>query len=139
MPGVGGAPSAPAEAAAVAEDRAKSVPAADLDRMARVLERRLLALALYARLSAEERAALPALDAGLACLVVGDSVEVLVRATAPEALDRVAASGMRVQRLDGGPGADALAIVVIPVSRLQEIALMQGVRAIAPTEPSHGR
>jgi hypothetical protein len=37
-----------------------------------------------------------------------------------------------VNRLESRDPADALAIITIPVVRLKEVALMQGIRAIAP-------
>jgi hypothetical protein len=92
----------------------------------------LLAILLYDRLPADERAKLPALEAELSRLIVGGTVEVIVRATDAAALDALAASGLRVNRLESRDPTDALAIITIPVVRLQEVALMQGIRAIAP-------
>lgn len=111
---------------------AVAIAPADLDRLARVLDRRLLAITLYERLSADERAKLPALEAELSGLIVGGAVKVIVRATDAVALDALAASGLRVNRLESRESADALATITIPVVRLQEVALMRGIRAIAP-------
>ena len=109
-----------------------AVATVDLDRMARVLERRLLAIALYERLPAEDRAKLPPLEVELSRLVVGCAIEVIVRADAGAALDALAASGLRVNRLETPKVDGALAQVTVPVQRLQEVALMPGIRAICP-------
>ena len=109
-----------------------AVATVDLDRMARVLERRLLAIALYERLPAEDRAKLPPLEVELSRLVVGGAIEVTVRADAGAALDVLAASGLRVNRLETPRVDGALAQVTVPVQRLQEVALMPGIRAICP-------
>ena len=122
----------PVVRADAAKADAASLAPADLDRLARVLDRRLLAILLYDRLPADERAKLPALEAELSRLIVGGTVEVIVRATDAAALDALAASGLRVNRLESRDPTDALAIITIPVVRLQEVALMQGIRAIAP-------
>lgn len=112
------------------------LPPETLDRLARVLDRRLLAIALYQRLSAEEKAKLPPLERELARLVFRGTVPVLVRATGRRALASMESTGVAVQwcEMPAGSPEGVLAIVSIPPERLQELALTDGVLAVSPFE-----
>jgi hypothetical protein len=130
-----GAKSLPPAAEAKSLPPAKTAVLAEeaRNRLARVLERRLLALALFGRLNDAERAKLPPLHAELASLLVDGAVHVAISAR-PESLERLRALGVQVETqktlADGG----LLLVARIPLRALAEAAQLDGVRRIEPIE-----
>ncbi len=137
---------APTDAGAVAATpKSIELPQEQRDRLVRVLERRLLALALYERLDADARRNLPALPAEVAALARSDAgspptvaITVLVAAAGDDVLATLAKAGLRAAVTgEAGDGATTNKRIVLgeaKVSDLISLASLPGVLRIEPQE-----